>query len=176
MDILISSNLERLIYKIAGNDAEKNAELMKELRETGKYTITDSMKNELKDFYGNYASEEEDAATIKKIYEDTGYVIDTHTAVAATVYEKYKKETGDETKSVIASTASPYKFTRSVMNAIDKKYDALSDFELVDELEKISNVKVPQAIEEIRTAAVLHDTVCEANEMSATVQKILSLN
>lgn len=176
MDILISSNLERLIYRIAGNDAAKNANLMKELRETGKYTITEDMKNELKDFYGNYASENEDAATIKKIYEETGYVIDTHTAVAATVYEKYKKETGDETKSVIASTASPYKFTRSVMNAIDKKYDALSDFELVDELEKISKVKVPQAIEEIRTAPVVHDTVCEVNEMSATVQNILSLN
>ncbi len=176
MDILISSNLERLIYRIAGNDAAKNANLMKELRETGKYTITEDMKNELKDFYGNYASENEDAATIKKIYEETGYVIDTHTAVAATVYEKYKKETGDETKSVIASTASPYKFTRSVMNAIDKKYDALSDFELVDELEKISKVKVPQAIEEIRTAPVVHDTVCEVNEMSITVQNILSLN
>ena len=175
MDILISSNLERLIYRIAGNDANKNAELMKELRETGKYTITDSMKSQLKDFYGNYASEDEDAKTIKRIYEETGYVIDTHTSVAATVYNKYRAETKDDTKTVIASTASPYKFTRAVMNAIDTKYDSLSDFELVDELAKISKVKVPNAIEEIRTAKVLHDTTVEVNEMKDIVEKILSL-
>ena len=176
MDILISSNLERLIYRIAGNNAEANDKLMSELKNTGKYTITDSMREELKDFYGNYATEEEDAATIKKIFEETGYVIDTHTSVAATVYEKYKAETGDTTKSVIASTASPYKFTRSVMNAIDPKYDSLSDFELADELSKISNVKIPQAIEEIRTAPVLHDTVVEVSEMSKAVKKILGIN
>ncbi len=175
MDILISSNLERLIYRIAGNSAEKNSQLMKSLRETGKYEITPEMKAQLSDFYGNYATEEEDAAAIKRLYEDTGYVIDTHTAVAATVYEKYKKDTGDDTVTVIASTASPYKFTRSVMNAIDSKYDSMSDFELVDELSKLSNVAVPKAIEEIRTAPVLHDTVCEVDEMSASVKKILGI-
>lgn len=175
MDILISSNLERLIYRIAGNSAEKNSQLMKSLRETGKYEITPEMKAQLSDFYGNYATEEEDAAAIKRLYEDTGYVIDTHTAVAATVYEKYKKDTGDDTVTVIASTASPYKFTRSVMNAIDSKYDSMSDFELVDELRKLSNVAVPKAIEEIRTAPVLHDTVCEVDEMSASVKKILGI-
>ncbi len=175
MDILISSNLERLIYRTAGNNAEKNAELMKSLRETGKYTVTDEMKAQLADFYGNYATEAEDAATIKRIYEEDSYVLDTHTAVAATVYEKYKKDTQDSTKTVIASTASPYKFTRSVMDAIDPKYDAMSDFELVDELSKLSNVKVPRAIEEIRTAKVLHDTVCEVNEMSDSVKKILGI-
>ena len=175
MDILISSNLERLIYRIAGNSAEKNSQLMKSLRETGKYEITPEMKAQLSDFYGNYATEEEDASAIKRLYEDTGYVIDTHTAVAATVYEKYKKDTGDDTVTVIASTASPYKFTRSVMNAIDSKYDSMSDFELVDELSKLSNVAVPKAIEEIRTAPVLHDTVCEVDEMSASVKKILGI-
>ena len=175
MDILISSNLERLIYRIAGNSAKKNAELMESLKNTGKYEITPEMKAQLSDFYGNYATEAEDAATIKKLYEDTGYVIDTHTAVAATVYEKYKKETGDDTVTVIASTASPYKFTRSVMDAIDSKYDSMTDFELVDELSKISNVAVPQAIEDIRTAPVLHDTVCEVNEMSSSVKKILGI-
>ena len=175
MDILISSNLERLIYRIAGNSAEKNSQLMKSLRETGKYEITPEMKAQLSDFYGNYATEEEDATAIKRLYEDTGYVIDTHTAVAATVYEKYKKDTGDDTVTVIASTASPYKFTRSVMNAIDSKYDSMSDFELVDELSKLSNVAVPKAIEEIRTAPVLHDTVCEVDEMSASVKKILGI-
>lgn len=175
MDILISSNLERLIYRIAGNSAKKNSELMESLKNTGKYEITPGMKAQLSDFYGNYATEAEDAATIKKLYEDTGYVIDTHTAVAATVYEKYKKETGDDTVTVIASTASPYKFTRSVMDAIDSKYDSMTDFELVDELSKISNVAVPQAIEDIRTAPVLHDTVCEVNEMSSSVKKILGI-
>ena len=175
MDILISSNLERLIYRIAGNSAKKNSELMESLKNTGKYEITPEMKAQLSDFYGNYATEAEDAATIKKLYEDTGYVIDTHTAVAATVYEKYKKETGDDTVTVIASTASPYKFTRSVMDAIDSKYDSMTDFELVDELSKISNVAIPQAIEDIRTAPVLHDTVCEVNEMSSSVKKILGI-
>ena len=175
MDILISSNLERLIYRIAGNNAAKNAELMASLKSEGKYKITDDMKAQLADFYGNYATEAEDAATIKKIYEDCGYVIDTHTSVAATVYDKYRKETGDTTKTVIASTASPYKFTRSVMNAIDSKYDSMGDFELVDELSKISNVKVPNAIEEIRTAPVLHDTVCDSDKMCDEVKKILGI-
>ena len=175
MDILISSNLERLIYRIAGNDAEKNAELMKALSTTGKYDITESMKENLKDFYGNYTSETETQATIKAIYEDTGYVIDTHTAVAAGVYNKYKKATGDtETKTVIASTASPFKFTRSVMNAIDAKYDSWEDFELVDELSKIGNVTVPNAIEEIRNAPVLHDTVCDVDQMENVVKAFLA--
>ena len=176
MDILISSNLERLIYRIAGNDAEKNAELMKSLSANGKYEITDEMKVALQDFYGNYTSEEETAAVIKDLYEDTGYVIDTHTAVAAGVYNKYKAATGDvDTKTIIASTASPFKFTRSVMNAIDNKYDAWEDFELVDELSKIGNVDVPNAIEEIRSAEVLHNTVCEVNEMESVVKAFLGV-
>lgn len=174
MDILISSNLERLIYRIAGNDAVKNAELMKALTTAGEYTISDDMKAELKDFYGNYTSEAETAKVIKDLYEKTGYIIDTHTAVAAGVYAKYKKDSGDtETKTVIASTASPFKFTRSVMNAIDPAYDSKTDFELVDELSKLGNVAVPQAIEEIRTAPVLHDTVCEVDEMVDAVRNFL---
>ena len=174
MDILISSNLERLIYRIAGNDAAKNAGLMKELSETGKYTVTPEMKEKLTDFYGNYTSEKETGEAIKKLYEDTGYVIDTHTAVAAGVYDKYKKETGDtKTKTVIASTASPFKFTRSVMEAIDPKYASMGDFELVDELSKIANVKVPQAIEDIRSAKILHDTECDVDKMEDTVKAFL---
>ena len=174
MDILISSNLERLIYRIAGNDAKKNAEFMKDLTTSGKYEITDEMRTQLADFYGNYTSEEETASVIKKLFEDTGYIIDTHTAVAAGVYEKYKKDTNDvDTKTVIASTASPFKFTRSVMDAIDHKYDSMTDFELVDELSKLGNVKVPQAIEEIRSAEVLHDTVCDVDEMPDVVRRFL---
>lgn len=175
MDILISSNLERLIYKIAGEDASKNRELMAKLNSEGKYDITEEMKQQLKDFYGNYGTEQETADIIKRIYKDTGYIIDTHTGVAAVVYDKYKKETGDTTKSVIASTASPFKFTRSVMTSIDKKYDEMGDFELVDELSRIGNVKVPAAIEEIRNADVRHDTVCEATEMKDVVKKFLGV-
>ncbi len=175
MDILISSNLERLIYQTAGRDAEKNREFMKELNTDGVYTITEEMKEQMKDFYGNYATEEETAQTIKEVYDKTGYIIDTHTAVAAAVYKKYEKETDDKTKTVIASTASPYKFTRSVMNAIDPSYDSKTDFELIDELEKLSGVKVPQAIEDIRSAAVLHDTVCETADMCKEVKKILKI-
>ena len=175
MDILISSNLERLIYRIAGNDAQKNRELMAALSSDGVYSITDEMKAALEDFYGNYADEEETANEIKRVYEGCGYVLDTHTSVASAVYQKYVKETGDTTKTVIASTASPFKFTRSVMNAIDKKYDAMGDFELVDELSKIANVKVPQAIEDIRTAPVVHDYQCDADKMKDTVKKFLKL-
>ena len=175
MDILISSNLERLIYRIAGEDAEKNGALMAALNGSGRYEITDDMKAQLSDFYGNYAAEAEVAASIRRIYQDCGYVIDTHTAVAAAVYEKYKAGTQDRTKTVIASTASPFKFTRSVMNAIDAGYDAMDDFALVDELSKLSGVAVPAAIEEIRTAPVLHDTVCEKEEMEAMVKKFLGM-
>lgn len=177
MDILISSNLERLIYRIAGNNAEKNADFMKSLTTSGKYEITAEMKEKLADFYGNYTTEEETAKVIRELYEETGYVIDTHTAVAAGVYQKYKAETKDtETKTVIASTASPFKFTRSVMNAIDQaKYESMTDFELVDELSKIANVSVPQAIEDIRSAEVLHDCVCEVDEMESVVRKFLNV-
>ena len=175
MDILISSNLERLIYLMAGCDSDKNAAFMKSLSKEGKYEITKEMKENMSDFYGNYASEKETADTIKALYEKTGYVIDTHTAVAATVLNKYKAATGDNTKVVLASTASPFKFTRSVMNAIDEKYDSMGDFELVDELSKIANVTVPNAIEEIRTAPVLHDTICDKEEMKAVVKKFLGI-
>lgn len=176
MDILISSNLERLIYRIAGNDPVKNVELMKSLTASGRYEITPDMKEQLADFYGNYTKEDETAEVIRDLYEKTGYIIDTHTAVAAGVYQKYKKDTLDtDTKTIIASTASPFKFTRSVMNAIDAKYDQMSDFELVDELSRIGNVAVPQAIEEIRNAKVLHETVCAVDEMPQIVKKFLGI-
>ena len=175
MDILISSNLERLIYRIAGNDADKNRELMNALSGNGKYEITEEMKAQLADFYGNFASEAETAAEIRRLYEKCGYVIDTHTAVASAVYGKYVAETGDHKTTVIASTASPFKFTRSVMDAIDIKYDAMGDFELVDELSKIAKVKVPNAIEEIRTAPVLHDTQCDVDKMKDTVKSFLGM-
>ena len=175
MDILISSNLERLIYLIAGCDSARNAELMKQLAENGRYEITPEMRGRLSDFYGNYASEDETAEEISQVYHKTGYVLDTHTAVASRVYRKYRAESGDRTKTVIASTASPYKFTRSVMDAIGGDNAGLTDFELVDKLSELSGVKIPRAIEEIRTAPVLHDTVVETENMKAIVKKFLNM-
>ena len=176
MDILISSNLERMIYRIAGNDAKQCAKFMAALTKDGEYVITDAMKAELSEFFGAFGSEEETAVKIKEVYDKEGYVMDTHTAVAAVAYDKYKAATGDDkTPTVIASTASPYKFTRSVMDAIDPAYDAENDFELVDELNKVSKTAIPKAIEEIRTAPVLHDTVCETAAMEDEVKKILGI-
>lgn len=175
MDILISSNLERLIFRIAGDDAKKTSDMMEALKTTGKYTITDDMKAKLADFTGGWASEEDTAKEIKRVYDETGYVMDTHTAVASSVYHTYKDNTNDDTKTIIASTASPYKFGTSVMSAIDKKYEGMDDFALIDELCKTSGVKIPNAVEEIRTAPVLHDTVCETEDMQKTVEKILGL-
>lgn len=174
MDILISSNLERLLYQIADSDARKDMELMEALSSEGKYQITSGMKEKLADFCGYYATEQEGAETIVRVYEDTGYVMDTHTAVAACAFRKYTDDTKDETKTVIASTASPYKFTRSVMESIDRiRYGNMTDFELIDELSSISGTEVPKAIEEIRTAAVRHRTVCETGEMKKTVREFL---
>ena len=176
MDILISSNLERMIYRIAGNDAKQCAKFMAALTKDWEYVITDAMKAELSEFFGAFGSEEETAVKIKEVYDKEGYVMDTHTAVAAVAYDKYKAATGDDkTPTVIASTASPYKFTRSVMDAIDPAYDAEDDFELVDELNKVSKTAIPKAIEEIRTAPVLHDTVCETAAMEDEVKKILGI-
>jgi len=173
MDILISSNLERLVYMIAGCDAKKNSELMKALKEKGVYELTDDMKANLSDFAAGYATEEEVKAKIADVYKKTGYVMDTHTAVAASVYEKYQASSKDEKKTVIASTASPYKFSRSVMTAIDARYEGLDEFDLVDALEVISNVEIPNAVEEIRDAKILHTLECDADKMEETVKNIL---
>ena len=175
MDILISSNLERLIYRIAGGDAEKCAELMQSLTAGGEYTITEDMKAQLADFYGNYCTEDETAKTIAEIFKDSHYVIDTHTAVAAGVYDKYVKDTNDTTPTVIASTASPYKFTRSVMEALGADTDGKDDFALADELSALSGVKLPQAVETIRTAPVLHNRVVDAPDMPKAVKDILGI-
>ncbi len=176
MDILISSNLERMIYRITGNNPEKCAEFMQALTKDGVYTITEEMKKGLSEFYGGYATEEETAEKIREVYEKDHYVMDTHTAVAAVAYDKYKAETGDETPSVIASTASPYKFTRSVMDAIHPGSEDATDFELVDKLKEISGVEVPKAIEEIRTAPILHTTECDIDKMEDEVKKILGIS
>ncbi len=175
MDILISSNLERLLYRLVGGDAAADAAFMEQLGRSGKYEITEAMKEGLISFYGGYACEEEVAARIRELYEKCGYILDPHTAVASVVYQKYARETKDGRKTVIASTASPFKFTRSVLNAIDPQYDAWDDFALADELSKLSGRAVPRAIEEIRTAPVLHERVCGKEEMADIVCGLLGI-
>lgn len=175
MDILISSNLERLIYHIAGDSASKNAELMKELSTTGKYTITDDMKSKLSDFYGDYATEAETSEAIKKLYDSTGYLIDTHTAVASAAYTKYVDETGDKTPSVIASTASPFKFTRSVLSSIADIDESADDFTLADKLSEISGVAIPDAVSSIRNAKIRHKEICEIGDMEKEVKSFLGI-
>jgi threonine synthase len=176
MDILVSSNLERLIYLISGKDAAKTAGLMKNLSEGGRYEIDEDMKKQLADFYGAFADENEVSATIDRIYKSDKYVLDPHTAVAACVYDKYREETKDTLPTVIASTASPYKFARSVLHAIDAdKFDSMTDLEQFDALHEVSGVDVPQAIEEIKSAPIRHNTVADVDEMENVVKEMLGL-
>ena len=174
MDILISSNLERLIYQIAGGSAQKTAKLMKELTASGRYTIDEDMRKQLKDFYGNYASEEDTAKAIHDTYA-AGYVIDTHTAVAASIWRRYRDETGDRTPTVIASTASPFKFARSVMTAINPQIGDKTEFELIDELSRVSGREEPQAVRELRAAPIRHKTECDVDQMEKTVKDWLAV-
>ena len=175
MDILISSNLERLIYLICGEDSEKTKELMEELKTTGKYTITPEMKEKLADFAAGYSTEEETAERIHDTYQKTGYVMDTHTAVAAHVCGQYRAKSGDQTKCVIASTASPYKFVKSVMSAIDAENANADEFDLLPKLQEVSGVPMPQAIKDILDAKILHDLECDADKMKETVKGILNV-
>ena len=175
MDILISSNLERLLYIIAGEDSEKTKALMEELKATGQYTITEDMKIKLADFAAGFATEEQTDMSIKDTYDKTGYVMDTHTAVAANVCGRYQKEAEDFKKTVVASTASPYKFVKSVMTAIDEKNAEADEFELLGKLQEVSGVEMPQAIKDILEANILHDIECDYDKMEETVRGILGL-
>lgn len=174
MDILISSNLERLIYLSTGCDGKRTAELMADLSLKGSYTVTDEMKVRMADFVGGFATQAENAEAIRNLYEKTGYVVDTHTGVAAAVHKAYRAAAKDETKTVIASTASPYKFSRSVMDAIKGSQKDKGEFEVIDQLCSVSGVKIPEAVEEIREAEVLHHTECDVDEMGRVVLQILN--
>lgn len=175
MDILISSNLERLIYLLTGENPSECAKFMEELNKEGRYSITEAMREKLNDFYGNYCSEGETKEAISASYYGGGYVLDPHTAVAGGVYQKYLKETGDKTLTVVASTASPYKFTRSVVDAISDQYQGIGDLELSEVLHQLSKVPVPRAVEELKTAPVLHDRVIDADKMTETVKELLGI-
>lgn len=175
MDILVSSNLERLIYLSTGCDAGANRALMEELARTGAYQVTDEMRARMADFWGGYATEAENQAEIKRLSDKTGYIIDTHTGVASCVYHKYVAETGDITPTVIASTASPYKFSHSVMAAVAGDQGDRDEFAIIDELCKASGVAIPRAVEEIRNAPIRHKRECDVDTMEDAVAEILGL-
>ena len=166
----------RFVFELSNRDCELTERRMTDLKNKGIYTISSKEKEKLdKEFFADYTDEDECAQTIGEVFDDYGYVLDTHTAVAASVYEKYRQESEDVRKTVIASTASPYKFSRSVMTAIDANYEALEEFDLVDALEVISNVDIPNAVEEIRDAKILHTMECDADKMEETVKSILKV-
>ena len=169
MDILVSSNLERLIYAISGEDAKLNLKLMKSLNEKGEYEITPDMKEKLKDFIGGYATEEDTRVTIKSVFQKTGYTLDPHTAVATHVGEKCGH------KNLVVSTASPYKFIGSVMTSLDSKKVAKEELELINELAQMSGVKVPKVLRETLNASINEANDCEADKMKEMVKKILEL-
>lgn len=166
MDILISSNLERLLCMVSGQ--EKTKALMESLNSDGKYSLKIN-----ENIIGEFADEKETAKAIKELYEKTGYVMDTHTAVAYAAYEKYVSESGDTAKNVIVSTASPYKFTKDVLCSIDEKYKDGDALKLMSELEKISGVAIPSTIKDIAERPVLHKNVCEKGSIKDFVKSRL---
>jgi threonine synthase len=175
MDILVSSNLERLLYEISGSNASLINELMNDLNKKGLFKITDRMRSRMEDFYGEFATDTETAETIKYVFSNFNYLIDTHTAVGYNVYQKYLKETGDTTKTVIASTASPFKFPGSVASALDKKYAGMDEFELMNVLSEVSGLKIPEPMKNLAKKEVIHTTVCEPGQMKNVVSGILNL-
>ncbi len=175
MDILISSNLERLIYEISGRDSEKTRRWMEELKVCGHYEIPEEMRGKLGDFLAGYATEKETASWIRQVYKKTGYLIDPHTAVAAKVCEEVKAQDRTVGKYVVISTASPYKFAKTVLTAVAEQYKDEDEIELLPELEKVSGIPVPKAVREILGAKIRHKTECGPKEMKETVKQILGL-
>lgn len=173
MDILISSNLERLIYLSCGCDAAVCRRCMEELKESGRYTITPEMRAFMSDFVGGCAEENEVFAAIRRVQAETSYVIDPHTAVAKQVYDTYRAQSGDGKTVVIASTASPFKFAPAVMNALGQPVQE-DVFAVIDALSELSGTEEPAAVGEVRTAAIRHNTVCAVEDMKQTVREFLS--
>ncbi len=175
MDILISSNLERLLYILCGENDAQIREWFGALASTGRYEVSDDVKKALFDeFYAGCCNDEQTKATIKEYYEKFSYTCDTHTAVAVKVYEDYVKATGDKTKTVIASTASPYKFSGSVLSAIGQDTDK-GEFDLVDELAECSKLPVPQSLASLKTKSVRFDKVIDKTEMKDFVFDTLGI-
>ncbi|MGT2829239.1 threonine synthase [Streptococcus hillyeri] len=174
MDILVSSNLERLIFHLVGNSAAKTKALMESLTTAGEYTLLDVDQSILDLFAAGYATEEETVAEIKRVYEESKYIEDPHTAVASAVYQAYVAKTGDKTPTVIASTASPYKFPRVAVEAVTGE-DSGDDFTAVQELHDLSTVAIPSAVNGLETADVRHKTVVATADMQKAVESYLGL-
>ena len=172
MDILISSNLERLLYHLSGDDGEQIKALMEDLDGKKVYEVSDKIKEGLKVFYGGFATVEETNETIGKIYKEAGYLMDTHTAVAYKVYEDYKNATGDKIPAVIASTASPYKFADSVAKAIGLA-ECKDGFEYVREVNEVTGVPVPSGLKDLDKKPVLHTGVLDIDQMAQAVKDCL---
>ena len=168
MDILISSNLERFLCHTIGQ--QKTKECMIKLQKEGNYSIEAIQNSEIS---GEYATEQQTYTAIKQLYEQTGYVMDTHTAVAYAAYQKYKQKTKDDTPMVIVSTASPYKFTKDVMTALDQSNQNKDAFLLMEKLQEVSGVKIPASIKDIEKRKVLHNNVCEKQNIKEFVTKYL---
>lgn len=175
MDILISSNLERLLYVLCGNNPDMLRSYVEKLSSQGKYEVNNDMKEKMSAFYGGYASEEETRQAIMREFKSNKYLIDTHTAVACAVHDRYVEETEDDTKTLIVSTASPFKFTSAVMTSIDENYGNMDDFQLVQEMHKLSGIEIPSAIEDIENREIVHNTVCTRENMKDVVSTILKI-
>lgn len=173
MDILISSNLERFLYALSGNDDSVIASLMHDLKTKGHYAISETMKEKMADFYGGYADDTATVSAISKLYKNHGYTVDTHTAVAYQVYTDYVNKTGDKTQTLIASTASPFKFPRSVLEGLGQDVDAFSDFELVELLSKKAGLDIPAPIKDIDKRPVLHNDICDKSQLDSVVLDLL---
>lgn len=175
MDILISSNLERLLYEMYDHSEEKVAALMSELSQNGEYAVSDEVLSKIKaEFFGGCCNEDETTATISEMFDKYNYLCDTHTAVAVKVYNDYVEKTGDKTVSVIASTASPYKFSHSVLPCITNEPLPTNEFEVVEKLNEKSGVKIPKSLSELRSKPVLHKTSVDKSEMSSFIKDFLS--
>lgn len=172
MDILISSNLERLLYHLSGDDGEQIKARMEDLDGKKVYEVSDKIKEGLKVFYGGFATVEETNETIGKVYKEAGYLMDTHTAVAYKVYEDYKNATGDKIPAVIASTASPYKFADSVAKAIGLA-ECKDGFEYVREVNEATGVPVPSGLKDLDKKPVLHTGVLDIDKMAQAVKDCL---
>ncbi len=176
MDILISSNLERMVYHLLGDDAKITATYQKSLSENGEYTVSSEVFDKLKALYfGGCCDDEKTLETIKSVYNKYNYLCDTHTAVAVSVAEEYLSENGNNRPIVIASTASPYKFAASVLRAIDADKCSDDEFKMVEELSKATNTKVPEPIMNLSNATVRFNNVCEKKDIKEVVLKNLGL-
>lgn len=176
MDILISSNLERFLFDLTDGNDKLVGDWMKQLIENGKYEITADVKEKMQSmFSAGCCDDTETMATIKKCAADYDYVIDTHTAVAKAVYDKYVLETGDKTKTIIASTASPFKFNQSVLIALEDHEAVVGkdEFTLLEELSQKSRMKIPKSLYELKDKSVVFDLVCEKEEMQQIVSDFL---